>query len=408
MKGNKHMKTITKIIYSALAAFACFALVPTTRAVSPPPDGAYPNVTTAEGLNALQSLTSGAANTALGAYTLFSTTTASFNTAVGAGALDLNTGDSNTAVGVAALLFNTGTENTAVGVDALGSNTAGKSNAAVGAFALYNNTAGTRNTAVGAGAMETGAAGNDNTSVGELAGNGLTGTSNTVLGSGAGTGITSGGNNVCIGDGTGSNPATASGDIYMGHGVNPPGPGLEFNTVRIGDNLPTAAGASQCFIGGIAGQTVNPGGAAAVVIDNDGKLGLFLSSQRFKRDVEPMNKTSEAILGLKPVTFHYKSDPKNTPCFGLIAEEVAKVDPALVVRDKEGKPYTVRYDQVNAMLLNEFLKEHRKVEQQRRDFEAALAQQQKQIEALTAGLQKVSAQLELSKTAPQTVLNNQQ
>ena len=122
-----------------------------------------------------------------------------------------------------------------------------------------------------------------------------------------------------------------------------------------------------------------------------------------------MDKTSEAILALKPVTFRYKKeiDPDRTPEFGLIAEEVEKVNPDLVARDDQGKPFTVRYEAVNAMLLNEFLKEHRKVEQQRKDFEAARAQQQKQIDALTAGLQKVSAQLELSKAAPRTVLNNQ-
>jgi septal ring factor EnvC (AmiA/AmiB activator) len=134
-----------------------------------------------------------------------------------------------------------------------------------------------------------------------------------------------------------------------------------------------------------------------------------------------MEQASEAILSLKPVTFHYKSDSTRTPQFGLIAEEVAKVNPDLVVRDENGEVYTVRYDAVNAMLLNEFLKEHRKVEkleatiaQQRKDFEATTAQQQKRMEALTARLeeqaaqiQKVSAQLDVSKTAPQIVLNNQ-
>jgi len=122
-----------------------------------------------------------------------------------------------------------------------------------------------------------------------------------------------------------------------------------------------------------------------------------------------MDKASEALLALKPVTFRYKKeiDPAAKSQFGLVGEDVEKVNPDLVVRDKEGKPYSVRYDQVNAMLLNEFLKEHRKVEQQRKDFEVALALQQKQIEALTGGLQKVSAQLELRKPAPQTVLNSQ-
>jgi Chaperone of endosialidase len=145
---------------------------------------------------------------------------------------------------------------------------------------------------------------------------------------------------------------------------------------------------------------------------SDGGIGV--SSARFKKDIKPMDKTSETVLALKPVTFHYKSDTKGTPQFGLIAEEVAAVNPDLVVRDEKGEIYSVRYDAVNAMLLNEFLKEHRKVEalqasfaQQQKDFQATVAAQQKQIEALTGGLQKVSAQLEVSKPAPQVVNNNQ-
>jgi predicted ribosome quality control (RQC) complex YloA/Tae2 family protein len=167
----------------------------------------------------------------------------------------------------------------------------------------------------------------------------------------------------------------------------------------------------SCYIGNIFGATVPAG--IPVIIDTNGHLGTVLSSNRFKDEIKPMDQASKSILALKPVTFHYKVDTKDTPQFGLIAEEVAKVNPALVVLDKEGKPYTVRYDAVNAMLLNEFLKEHRKVEQQeatvtllKQDFQSKLAEQQKQIEALTAGLQKVSAQIELSKRAPQTVLNN--
>jgi hypothetical protein len=146
-----------------------------------------------------------------------------------------------------------------------------------------------------------------------------------------------------------------------------------------------------------------------VYVNSSGQLGTLPSSARFKHDIQSMDKASEVILALKPVTFHYKAeiDPREIPQFGLVAEDVEKVDPDLVTRDEQGKVYTVRYEAVNAMLLNEFIKEHRKVEQQRKDFEAALAQQQKQIEALTAGLQKVSAQLELNKTAPQTVLNSQ-
>jgi Chaperone of endosialidase len=147
--------------------------------------------------------------------------------------------------------------------------------------------------------------------------------------------------------------------------------------------------------------------AVNVVIDSNGQLGTLSSSRRFKKEIKPMDKASEAILALKPVTFQYKSDATYAPQFGLIAEEVAEVNPNLVIRDNNGEIYTVRYDAVNAMLLNEFLKEHRKVEQLKRDFESKLAEQQKQIEALTAGLQKVNAQLEVSKPAPQTVLNNQ-
>ena len=134
-----------------------------------------------------------------------------------------------------------------------------------------------------------------------------------------------------------------------------------------------------------------------------GLLGQMASSARFKDNIKPMDKASESILALKPVSFRYRKeiDAKGISQFGLIAEEVAKVDPALVLPDKEGKPYTVRYDQVNAMLLNEFLKEHHQVQ----DLKAIVAGQQKRIEALTAGLQKVSAQLETSKPAPQ-VANN--
>jgi predicted ribosome quality control (RQC) complex YloA/Tae2 family protein len=147
--------------------------------------------------------------------------------------------------------------------------------------------------------------------------------------------------------------------------------------------------------------TTGNANAIPVLIDSVGQLGTVSSSQRFKHDIKGMDKTSEGILALKPVTFHYKSDKTNTPQFGLIAEEVAAVNPDLVVRDENGEIYTVRYDAVNAMLLNEFLKEHRKNEEQ----EATIARLQKQIEALTAGLQKVSAQLELSEAAPQTVNN---
>jgi len=154
------------------------------------------------------------------------------------------------------------------------------------------------------------------------------------------------------------------------------------------------------WISNIYGVTTQSGTSAPVIVSNTGQLGTVASSERFKKNIS-MEKSSEAILSLRPVTFHYKTDTQDIPQFGLIAEEVAKVNPALVLPDKDGRPYTVRYDAVNAMLLNEFLKEHRTVNELR----ATVAQQQKQLEALTAGLQKVSAQLELNKAAPQTVLN---
>ena len=350
-----------------LVTLLCFGLLPTMRAVSPAPDGGYPGGNTAEGQNALLSLTTGGFNTAVGWLSLRSNTTGQFNTAIGAGALLANTGDNNTATGVAALLSNTtGFKNTAVGTDALVYNDSGSFNTAVGIESLFYNTTGGQNTAVGRDALA----------------NNTTGSQNIALGSSAGVSLITGDYNIDIGN----------------FGVFD-----EAYTIRIGDGDRQTA----TYIAGISGAVV-PGGVT-VIIDSNGHVGTVVSSQRFKDQIKPMDKASEAIFALKPVTFRYKQkiDPKGIPQFGLVAEDVEKVNPDLVARDKDGKPYSVRYDQVNAMLLNEFLKEHRKVEQQRRDFEAALAQQQKQIDALAAGLQKVSAQLELDKSAPQTVLNNQ-
>jgi len=196
--------------------------------------------------------------------------------------------------------------------------------------------------------------------------------------------------------GTNAGSALTTGNLNIDIGADVIGVAGESNTIRIGANLDETPGASACHIGGIYNQSVDPGTASSMAIDASGKLGTAVSSRRFKHDIKPMDKASEAILALKPVTFHYKSDAKNTPCFGLIAEEVAGVNPDLVVRNKNGEIWSVRYDQVNAMLLNEFLKARRQIDAQ-----------QKQIDALTAGLQQVSAQLELSKTARQTALNNQ-
>src|SRR5204863_373945 len=326
---------------------ACFGLSPSSRAVTPAPDGGYPNNNTAEGFNALFSLTTGYNNTANGASALYFNTTGFWNTANGVIALSSNT---------------TGFDNTANGDAALYSNNTGDSNTAEGYQALQNNT----------------------------------GSDNIGLGVNAGLNLTTGSQNIDIGNS---------------------GVAAEANTMRIG----RAANQTRAFVAGIRGVTTANANAVPVVIDSAGQLGTVSSSKRFKKEIKPMDQTSEAILGLKPVTFHYKSDGTRTRPFGLIAEEVAKVNPDLVVRDDDGEIYTVRYEAVNAMLLNEFLKEHRaflkeqrKVEAQeatitqlKQDFQSRLVEQEKQIKGLTAGLQKVSAQLEVSKPAPQTVLNNQ-
>jgi len=377
-------------IFRLFVAFTlvCFALSQRAQGVVPPPPGGYPNFTTAAGDHALQALTLGLGNTALGTFSLFSVTTGNFNTALGAGALDLNTADSNTATGAAALLFNTtGTQNTANGTAALEFNETGTQNTATGAFALFNNI-GQFNTANGALALYT-------NTVGEA---------NTAVGVSALANSTTGAFNVALGEGAGLNQTTGSDNVYIGAGTSG-----------------VTGESSACYIVSIFGQT-SPGGAA-VFVNSDHKLGTTTPSKRFKENIKPMDKASEVLFSLRPVSFRYKNeiDPAGTPQLGLVAEDVEKVNPDLIVRDKEGKPYSVRYDQVNAMLLNEFLKEHKKVEeqqatiaelkstvvQQQKGFESKLTKQEKQIEALTAGLQMVSAQLEVGKPAPQTVLNRQ-
>ncbi len=399
------------LLFIALA-LGCFALSPAPNAfgVVPAPDGGYPGFNTAEGQNALFSRTTGSANTAVGWNSLFSNTEGSFNTATGAGALLFNTADNNTAVGGAALLFNTtGFSNVAVGVAALLSNTEGDANTAIGYRALASNTTGGTNTATGWGALENNTEGDHNTAAGfQALFSNSTGDFNTANGDSALFSNTTGMANTALGVAAGFSVTTANHVIAIGIG---------------GANV-----SDSCFIGNIRGKTTAQNNAVPVLIDSAGQLGTTSSSRRYKKEIKPMDQTSEAILGLKPVTFHYKSDATGTPQFGLIAEEVAEVNPDLVVRDENGEIYTVRYEAVNAMLLNEFLKEHRKVEeqqatitqlkstvaQQQKDSQSIAAQQQKEIQALAATMkkqasevQKVSAQLELQKAASQTVLNNQ-
>jgi len=440
----KNRKLIFTTILLGVGFFAA-ELAPNASGVTPPPDGGYPNFTTAEGLNALKNLTTGAGNTGVGWYSLFSDTAASFNTGVGAGTLALNTADNNTAVGAAALLLNatgfnntgigstallhnnsdnntgvgagaltsnsTGNVNTAIGVGALGSNIDGSgntatgvlalsanqhspSNTAYGFIALQNNLA-SNNTAMGAGALHLSVAGGNNTAIGFNAlGSEVTGISNVAVGSGALANAIHG-FNIAVGADAGINVTTALGVIAIGSsGANVGG---------------------SCFIGNIRGVTTSNANAIPVVIDSFGQLGTMSSSQRFKKDIKPMEGTSGSVLDLKPVTFHYKNDKSNIPQFGLIAEEVAKIDPDLVAHDKDGEIYTVRYDAVNTMLLNEFLKEHKKVEAQGREIveqKATISELRKEMATFNARLkeqdsklQKVSAQMALEKPAPQTIVD---
>jgi hypothetical protein len=312
-----------------LVLIVWFGSLQNTHAVNPPPDGGYPLGNTAEGEDALFSLTAnGAENTALGFHGLFSN--------------------------------QTGRANTATGFEALNDNTSGIQNTATGVGALERNETGSQNTACGYGALS----------------------SNTI-----------GVDNIALGFAAGSRLNTGSQNIDIGN----VGVAGERGTIRIGD-----LSQERTFIAGISAVAVT---GSPVVVGGGGQLGVAASSQQFKDDIKPMEKASETILALKPVTFHYKKniDPARTAQFGLVAEDVEKINPDLVVHDQAGKPYSVRYDQVNAMLLNEFLKAHRRLEEQ----DATIARQQKQIDALAAGLNKVSTQVELTKSAPKTVLNNQ-
>ena len=374
------MKNRYLTFVAILFALTCFRLLPIPKSfgVVPPPDGGYPGGNTAEGQSALLNLTTGGFNTAVGFLSLRSNTVGQSNTAIGAGALLSNAADNNTAVGFAALASNfDGVGNSAFGLAALASNRQGSLNTAVGDHALFSNTGaglnGNFNTAVGSNALQDNHNGTNNTAIGHSAlPNNTVGSDNVGLGHSAGSGVTDADNVICIG------------------------------TNVAGFNV-----SDSCFIGNIYQKQVGAD-SLPVRVDSFGKLGAEVSSKRFKRDIKPMDQTSAAILALKPVTFHYNSDNTNTPQFGLIAEEVAKVNADLVVRDKKGEVYTIRYDAVNAMLLNEFLKEHRRVHEQG----GMIAELKKEIATLTARVKeqaaqihKVSAQAEMSKRTPKVVLN---
>ena len=464
-----------------------FAVSPLVLAVVPAPDGGYPGANTAEGDAALFSLTTGVENTAIGFQALYNISDALHNTAVGFQALANNEQTDNSGVGWHALFSNTwGYGNTAFGVDVMGLNNTGNFNTAAGFTALLHNDA-DDNTAYGAQALYSNIDGGDNTAIGfqalysNISGGGnnafgsgalssnISGIRNLAVGSGALGVLTSGDSNVAVGNialfqgetvnfntalgrralfrsqgdqnvglgfCAGSNLNGGTNNIYVGN-VGPVPISSESNTIRIGTQTATTVtfgnppvethpipAHTATFIAGIMGKTTPRG--TPVFINANGQLGTVQSSARFKEQIKPMDNASEAILALKPVTFRYKKeiDPERTPEFGLVAEDVEKVNPDLVVRDTESKVYTVRYDAVNAMLLNEFLKEHRRVQEQGATIaelksidakqETINAQQKREIKTLAATLraqasqiQKVSAQLELEKASAQTVVNNQ-
>src|SRR5437773_2467454 len=371
MNSLTQSKNATILPVLIVLTLAYFALSPQARAVCQ--EGCLTNQNTVLGDDALLNNT-GSVNTAIGFQALNQNTTGNGNTAIGIDALYSNTtGGGNTAAGIYALFSNTtGFNNTANGESALYSNTTGHSNTANGVFALIINTTGEDNTATGFSALYS------NT----------TGRNNTADGQNAMRNNTSGSFNVALGDHAGFNLTTGSNNIEIGNR----GVAGEASTIRIGKQETQTV----TYIAGISGATVPTG--VAVIVDSSGHLGTTTCSARFKEAIQPMDKASEAILALKPVTFRYKKelDPEGIPQFGLVAEDVEKVNPDLVARDAEGKPYTVRYEAVNAMLLNEFLKEHHEAQELK-----------KQVAALTAGLQKVSARLEVSKPTAQTVLNSQ-
>ncbi len=413
------LKSATILPVLIALTLCCFGLLPQARAVCQ--QGCLTNSNTVLGDDALVNNTTGTANTATGVAALHFNTTGDNNTATGNDALQSNTiGADNTATGSFALHDNTrGVSNTAVGSTALFGNTTGSNNTANGSGALFGNTIGVNNTASGGGALAGNSRGNDNTAIGfqalgfnitgnNNAGNGFqallsntTGSSNTATGGSALYNNTTGRNNVALGANAGFDLTTGNNNIDIGN-VGVPG---ESAKIRIG----TQGTQNGTFIAGI--YNVNEGGTIKpVYINSTGRLGTQppASSRRFKTNIKPMDKSSEALLALKPVTFHYKNDEVSTAQFGLIAEEVAKVSPELVVRDDDGEIYTVRYEAVNAMLLNEFLKERRKNGEQEKTIAAlksgmtALAAT---VKEQASQIQKVSAQLEASKPAPQVVVN---
>jgi hypothetical protein len=422
MKSLIQFKTTIPALLVPLVLI-CFGLAPMAQAVGPDTDGSIPGSNNGEGIGvlvsrtsgiwntgtgfeALNHLTAGNQNTATGVRALFTDTSGGYNTATGVYSLYSNTtGFFNSATGAYSLTNNAdGIYNTATGYSALYSNTEGFSNTATGFGALYKNTTGNINTATGLQALYQNTTGSDNTATGVAALlSNTTGSENTAIGWGAGDTITTGDSNTCLGVFSCFNTTFADNVVCIGADA-------------FGENF-----SNRAYIPNI-GQFAQAPAAGTIefvtVRLSDGKLGHDVSARRYKDDIKPMGDASELLYKLKPVTYRYKEtdvDPKKGPApqnldYGLIAEEVAEIDPQLAIHDGKGQIESLRYKAIYNMLLNEFLKEHRKGEQQGRKIEkleATIAKQQQQIEALTTGLQKVSDQLELSKRAPQMVANDQ-
>ncbi len=362
-------------------------------------DGTNGDNNTAVGYQALSFNDQGANNTASGTNALMNNDSGNNNTADGYQALNKNqTGNDNTATGRGALFSNTASNNTADGSQALNRNITGTDNVAIGRLAMFNNSTGSDNIAIGRGALYGNKTASQSTACGYKALNTSTGTANTAFGFQSLLADTTGSNNVAIGNSALANNISGTNNIAVGNSagshlttggsnidIGNAGLATDSNITRIGSGVTVG-----CYINGITGVTVS--GGVGVIIDSTGHLGTMTSSARYKDNIEPMKKASEALLSLEPVTFRYKKelDPQGIPQFGLVAEDVAKIDPDLVARDDQGKPYSVRYEAVNAMLLNEFLKEHRKVELE----EAELTEQASEIAELRTALAKQAESLD--------------
>jgi trimeric autotransporter adhesin len=457
----KKMKNLTRSMnrsplrcgYFTLAIALCwFALSPPLKAQCPSDCGAGGN--TAVGVKALDSVTTGINNTAVGTNALQDNTTGFYNVAIGSGALASNTtGDFNMAIGAGALLNNNANFNLAVGFRTCFLNTTGNHLTGIGAAAMRNNTTGGFNTAIGADALRENATGSDNTAIGSDALSLNTVSDNTAIGSEAlasstnspenvavgfralastsGSNgfnvavgfqaldqVTTGGQNTAVGDNALGSLVTGTLNTALGDFAGISHTGGDSGNVDIGAFETGVSGESNVTRIANIGTTAQVSGVFVTVNAVGGtKLGFQVSSRRYKEDIKPMEKASESLFALTPVTFRYKKDmdPSGTLQYGLIAEDVAKVNPDLVLNDPQGKPATLRFLNIQAMMLNEFLKEHKKVEEQQAsiaELKSTVAQQQKGMEVLTAQLkeqaaqiQKVSAQLEASKPTPKVVAN---